>query len=279
MRKNPEVTVIITNYNYGKYVESAIDSLFDQDYKGELNLVVVNDGSTDDSISRLIPKLFFDCRNQDFSKKTSNIKQDWYTGEVTVYQDRGAILNQVMLIDIKNSGASVARNVGINYAFRRFRNTKIIAILDADDYYYPNKVDILANKLVEHDELGIAYSDYDIIKEYGGKDYVKTEFKEPYSMFRLQQNCIISSGALIKADLLQKIAPDGIYYDPKLHGPASEGFIGCTEDYDLWIRLSKRSIACHVPKSLSAAREHGNNQSHKMTSEIFNSNVQVIASK
>lgn len=42
------VTVIVTCYNYGRYVESAIRSVFAQDYR-PIELIVINDGSTDDS--------------------------------------------------------------------------------------------------------------------------------------------------------------------------------------------------------------------------------------
>ena len=53
----PLVTVVIANYNYGQYVEAAINSALKQDYPGELQLCVVDDGSTDDSwekITRII---------------------------------------------------------------------------------------------------------------------------------------------------------------------------------------------------------------------------------
>lgn len=55
MKKRPLVTIIITCYNYGKYVETAIQSALDQTYDN-IQLIVINDGSTDAShevISRL----------------------------------------------------------------------------------------------------------------------------------------------------------------------------------------------------------------------------------
>jgi glycosyltransferase involved in cell wall biosynthesis len=46
----PNISVIIPCYNYARYVGQAIDSVLAQGYPA-LNLVVVNDGSTDDSLS------------------------------------------------------------------------------------------------------------------------------------------------------------------------------------------------------------------------------------
>lgn len=48
--KKPNVAVIITNYNYGAYVISAISSAaYKQDYAGDIRVYIVDDGSSDDS--------------------------------------------------------------------------------------------------------------------------------------------------------------------------------------------------------------------------------------
>ena len=51
MNKNdlPLVTIIIANYNYGNHIETAIDSAVKQNYPGELQICIVDDGSTDGS--------------------------------------------------------------------------------------------------------------------------------------------------------------------------------------------------------------------------------------
>ena len=94
------------------------------------------------------------------------------------------------------------------------------------------------------------------------------------------QKSIVHSNSLIKKHFLEAIRlPNGEIFDSQLHGPASKGFIGCTEDYDLWIRLSKVCLICHVPESLSIVNESGQNQSMRMTSDIFNQNAQILRSR
>ena len=47
--KNPEVTVYITNFNYGSYIKKSILSVLNQTYKN-IEIIIVDDGSTDRSI-------------------------------------------------------------------------------------------------------------------------------------------------------------------------------------------------------------------------------------
>ena len=241
----PKVAIICANYNYGHFILDGMESIINQTYEGEIRLYVVDDGSSDESweiISR------------------------YATSKDNVFVQR-----------IENSGASVARNTAIKMCWDW---ADVIGVLDADDSYKPTKVEKLVNKLIEHPEIGVAYGDYDIHRSYGSKHYVKYESKASYCRRRLTSDCMVHSNALIKKEYLQKIIlPNGEIFDSRLHGPASQGFIGCTEDYDLWLRLSQHCIICHVPESLSIVNESGQNQSMKMTPEIFQQQAQILGSR
>jgi glycosyltransferase involved in cell wall biosynthesis len=276
--KLPNITIIIANYNYAKYVGQAIDSAVNQDYEGSINVCVINDGSSDDSwdiISSRIP---------------DRVEiPDWhllptYYRYLTTHRDKAPSIYQsvisenriVTAINQENMGASIARNVGIDLCME---HTDAFCILDADDEATVDRVSVFVSKWLENPkETGVVYGDYDILDVSNGR--MVREFKQPFNREVLMKECIVHSNALIsKSALLAVREEDGEYYDSELHGPASQGFIGSVEDYDLWIRISEKFVICHVPKSLSLVRVTGKNQSLNMNMEVYNKNWQVIMSK
>jgi len=100
MNGSKKVSVIIPNYNYAKYVRKAIESVLLQTYSN-LEVIVVNNGSTDDSLQVL----------KEFGGK-------------------------IELIDQSNLGQSGARNSGL-----RRSTGDLIAFLDADDFWEPTKLE------------------------------------------------------------------------------------------------------------------------------------------
>ncbi len=254
----PKVAIVCANYNYGHFILGGMESIINQTYEGELRLYVVDDGSSDDSWQKI-------------TSYESSINES-----LSIADEKSGIQG-IEVQRIENSGASVARNTAIEMCWDW---AYIIGVLDADDSYKPTKVEKLVEKLMEHPEIGVAYGDYDIHRSYGDKHYVKYEAKSPYCRRGLSHMCMVHSNALIKKEYLQKvILPNGEIFDSRLHGPASQGFIGCTEDYDLWLRLSHHCIMCHVPESLSIVNESGQNQSMKMTPEIFQQQAQILGSR
>ena len=257
----PRVTIIIANYNYDVYISDAIQSAIDQDYSGPLSVCIVDDGSTDSSWEKI--EEFF-----------SNPEYE-YIDDIKVMRglDKSG---RVKLVGLKtrNGGASVARNTGISFCLE---DTDVYAILDADDMYYSNKISTCIRKIIEDSRIGVVYADYAILNTITGAIYY--ESKLPYNKQVLERDCIVHSGALITKLAFETIKEDGHYYDPSLHGPASQGFIGCSEDYDLWIRMSEKFMIAHVPQELAVAREGDQNQTRNVTQEIFTENWKRIWDK
>ena len=100
---NIKVSVVVPVYNAEKYLAKSIESMLSQSLR-EIELILVNDGSKDNSLAI--------C--QEYAKK-----------------DR-----RVTVIDKKNEGACIARNTGIALA-----KGKYIQLVDADDYIENNMLE------------------------------------------------------------------------------------------------------------------------------------------
>ncbi|MBT2216477.1 glycosyltransferase family 2 protein [Virgibacillus dakarensis] len=117
-----EFTVIIPLYNKAAHIKRAINSVLNQTHK-ELELIVVDDGSTDSSV-------------QEVNK---------------------VIDSRIRLIRQKNSGVSVARNKGISEA-----NYEYIAFLDADDIWKSNFLETIVGLIEEYPSAGAYATCYEI---------------------------------------------------------------------------------------------------------------------
>ncbi len=114
-----KIYVIMPVYNCEKYIVQAALSVLNQPYKS-INVVIINDGSTDNSLS-IIRKQF-----------SSN--------------ERVTILQQ------ENRGVSAARNTGIEYVLQTSTNDNdYIAFCDADDVWAKNCISAQLVDAFEHD--------------------------------------------------------------------------------------------------------------------------------
>jgi glycosyltransferase involved in cell wall biosynthesis len=98
--KNPLVSVIIPTYNRAKLVSRAVESVLAQTYKN-IEVIVIDNGSTDETVSLLAPKL-----------------------------------KQIIFIMESHKGVSRARNIGIKQSKGEF-----LAFLDSDDEWLPDKIE------------------------------------------------------------------------------------------------------------------------------------------
>jgi glycosyltransferase involved in cell wall biosynthesis len=114
----PRCTVLIDTYNYGRYVEGAIESALQQDFpEGQREILVVDDGSTDDTPERV--------------KKY---------GEAIRYLRK------------PNGGQASAFNCGFAEA-----RGEIVATLDADDLWMPEKLRRVCEAFDKNADAGLVY--------------------------------------------------------------------------------------------------------------------------
>jgi len=128
----PTIAAIIPLYNGAKYIVQALESVLAQSLRAD-EIVVVDDGSTDDSPS-IVRSMAENCPS-------------------------------ITLLHKPNGGQSSARNFGVAHS-----KSDLIAFLDQDDYWYATHLEKLAEPFGETKEPPVAwvYSDLDEVDVAGG---------------------------------------------------------------------------------------------------------------
>lgn len=135
------LSVIIPNYNKGKYIEKCIRSVLGQSLQPD-EIIVVDDCSTDDSLQT-----------------------------VTAIAEQNELVKVIPLRT--NKGVSHARNIGLKAAQSQF-----VTFLDSDDYYEnQDKLKNEMNLIREKGEDIIAYSKLVLVKE-DSSPYSNTTFSD-----------------------------------------------------------------------------------------------------
>ena len=117
----PTISVLIDTFNYGQYVEDAIESAIGQDFPAsEREILVVDDGSTDDTVERV----------RKFGKAITYFRKP-------------------------NGGQASAFNFGLRYAAGKY-----VALLDADDYWLPGKLARITQEFERNPDAGMVYHAY-----------------------------------------------------------------------------------------------------------------------
>lgn len=128
----PKVTIVIPVYNTQSYIDQCLSSVVNQTFSN-IKIIIVNDGSTDNSLKI--------CQK---------------------YADND---NRITLVNKPNEGVSIARNVGISLAEGEW-----IYFLDSDDYLDKNTVENLLDEAELFDadiiQFGVrSYIDLNIVRE------------------------------------------------------------------------------------------------------------------
>ena len=205
------ISVVIPLYNKASLIEETIQSVLKQTFT-DFELIIINDGSTDDSAA-----------------------------VVDRIQDP-----RIHLINIKNSGVSVARNTGIETATRPW-----IALLDGDDWWAPTFLEEMVDAIKAFPQNVLFAS---------GRCLVFTLEEERYAHAMLPRDgetavinyfrvisehlpLINSSNVVIKKSHFESAG----FFRPgqKQH-----------EDHDLWMRLAIKQGVVFVNKNLSFYRKN-----------------------
>ena len=176
-----KITVIVPVYNVENYLNKCLDSLINQTYKN-LEIIVINDGSTDNS-----GKI---C--QEYAQKD----------------------NRIIYIEKENGGQSEARNMGLDRMTGSY-----VTFVDSDDWVELDYVEVLYNKLIEY-QADIAVGNYYSYNEQEGIFYFhifgNSYYEKVYDNVSIFENfyesehmknfaLICVGGKLYKSDLFREL--------------------------------------------------------------------------
>lgn len=159
--EEPLISIIVPNYNNGKYLRSCVESILAQTYK-KIEIIVVDDSSTDNS-REIIEEL----------------------------QSITTVVRPVYLE--KNEGVSNARNKGVEFSAGEY-----ITFLDADDFYVnsqklENEIKLLLKKESEGSRVAV-YSKLQAV-DTEGKVLWNYKTKKQFSGKKLRR-CILEESRI-----------------------------------------------------------------------------------
>jgi glycosyltransferase involved in cell wall biosynthesis len=231
VNRSPRVSVVMPAFNVEKYVERAVTSVLDQSFV-DLELIVIDDGSKDRTLEIV----------QALARDDSRL--------IVVIQE--------------NAGRpSIARNRGIARSTGEY-----LAFLDSDDFWLPNRVEMMVSGLDHHPEWAAAFHDLKFAAEDGsdlGHTYLADAdflskamgwltdigdgWFECHPRFYVFMSLYFAAAHTQSIMIARSRLPEmDIFFDPQ--------FIIC-EDTDLWIRLALAGRLGFLNMVLSGYRQIG----------------------
>lgn len=221
MEQGKKISIVVASFNYGKYLDKAIESVFAQTHKN-WELIIVDDGSTDNSVE---------------------VAQKWIQKNP----------KKAMLLTHSgnaNKGIVETYKLGIENCSGEF-----VSFLESDDFWHIRSIELRLQALEENPEAALVYSD---IKPIGRKKdtfYVKTTLRQRkikgdklfcgFNNF-FEQIVPTFSSVIVK----RKFIKDSDFYGV----PEKYKFY---LDWWLWSHISTRGKFFYLDKKLTFWRMHG----------------------
>lgn len=224
MSKFPlSVSVVIPVYNAVDFLETAVMSALNLPQVGEVMLV--EDGGNDGSFEK--------CKMLEL--RFERVKVMTHPGRV-------------------NKGAASSRNLGILHA-----SFPLIAFLDADDYFLPNRFDEDLYLLSNHSLVMATYANVEVIDSDSGFRKIIGMSNKPKSIsvlqYLLKGGYFHTSSITVKKDFFSEVG----YFNSNCWPH---------EDSEMWIRMASRAELKQIPskKPVATYQIHGNNLSQVASS-------------
>ncbi len=216
MTAPPRITVVIINYNHAHHLRHALRSVLAQSVQ-DFEVVVVDNSSTDGS--RAVVESFGDARKR--------------------------------VVSVENHGVlAVSRHVGLAEAA-----APLVAFLDADDIWYPAKLERCLAVLDTNPAAGLVCHDEVIVYASGARR--RTRYgpfgRDMYARLLRRGSCLSPSAVVLRRALYEA----GLRLD---EDPA----LSMAEDYDYWMLLARNGVTfAFLHEPLGEFQRHADSMSRK----------------
>ena len=220
-----KLSIVTPNYNYGRFLRKALESVLAQtDAPGapEIEHIVIDGGSTDDSVQILE-------RWDSFVRGTAAAKESRYSFQFVSEPDNG-------------------QTDAINKGLRRATGD-IVAWLNADEYYLPGKLTLVAAHFAKHPEADFVYGEPLFVKEDCTPIRVKRAHRFSFFVLAAHLTFIASCCAFWR----RRVLDAGHYLDPSFR---------VNMDGEYYCRLAKAGYRFRfLPQTIAAFAWHDGNVS------------------
>ena len=182
------ISIVIPLYNKGSTIRKTLNSVLLQSFR-EFEVIIVNDGSTDDSLEQIGN----DGSTDDSLEQIGKVKGD-----------------RVRVVHQQNRGVSAARNRGIREARYDY-----IAFLDADDLWEKDCLETLVDLIVNYQDCSVFAVGHKIIDHRGkyhniilrglGRNFCKGEIKNYFEIVNKSNGLLCSSSVVVRRDALEAV--------------------------------------------------------------------------
>ena len=265
----PKISFIVPVYNTGLYIKKCLDSIINQTFKEEIEIILIDDGSTDNS-DELIKEYIENSNSKDLMK--------YYTK--------------------KNEGIAKTRNFGIDKA-----NGKYIFFVDSDDYidketikklkpYIDNNIDMVKFKLQRIDQNNNILEKVDgpVFAEISGEEAFNKLYSEDVLLdspcvYVIKKNLFTKNNfkfnrtyhedfgliplIILKAKSFVSI-PDYLYYYVQ-----GENSITRNDDYNKTIKKFEDALY-HYDNAIEKIDKMNLNRKSKENAKIFYTNAVIL---
>jgi glycosyltransferase involved in cell wall biosynthesis len=235
-------SIITPSYNQGRFLEQTIKSVLSQAGDFEIEYIIADGGSTDNSV-KIIKKYQRLLKQNRYPIKCRAIKFIWWSQ--------------------KDQGQSHAINQGLKKS-----TGDILAWLNSDDYYLSNCFQTISHVFQKNQSAQWLTGYCQIVDEKNRPTRLSIQKYKNFWLNRYKYSRLL---------MLNFISQPATFWGKKVFEKVGllDKNLHYTMDYDLWLRIGKRQFLMIIKKPLACFRIHGGSKGKTRFLAQFDEELEV----